>query len=50
VTVVRDATGNRNDTIVPGSSCNFSSACDLGYDFSICQTTKCNYGLMNNFQ
>ncbi|XP_059362989.1 solute carrier family 12 member 1 [Carassius carassius] len=50
VTVVRDATGNRNDTIQPGLSCNFSSACDLGYDFSICQTTKCNYGLMNNFQ
>ncbi|KAI7802868.1 solute carrier family 12 member 1 [Triplophysa rosa] len=50
VTVVRDATGNRNDTIKPGVSCNFSSACDLGYDFSICQTTKCNYGLMNNFQ
>ncbi|XP_026142683.1 solute carrier family 12 member 1 [Carassius auratus] len=50
VTVVRDATGNRNDTIQAGLSCNFSSACDLGYDFSICQTTKCNYGLMNNFQ
>uniref|UniRef100_A0A673GMI3 Solute carrier family 12 member 1 n=1 Tax=Sinocyclocheilus rhinocerous TaxID=307959 RepID=A0A673GMI3_9TELE len=50
VTVVRDATGNRNDTIQPGLSCNFSSACDLGYDFSICQSTKCNYGLMNNFQ
>ncbi|XP_056333978.1 solute carrier family 12 member 1 [Danio aesculapii] len=50
VTVVRDATGNRNDTIQAGASCNFSSACDFGYDFSICQTTKCNYGLMNNFQ
>ncbi|XP_051953114.1 solute carrier family 12 member 1 isoform X1 [Xyrauchen texanus] len=50
VTVVRDASGNRNHTITPGSSCNFSSACDFGYDFSICQTTKCNYGLMNNFQ
>ncbi|XP_043120729.1 solute carrier family 12 member 2-like [Puntigrus tetrazona] len=50
VTVVRDATGNRNDTIKLGSSCNFSSACEMGYDFSICQTTKCNYGLMNNFQ
>ncbi|XP_056098784.1 solute carrier family 12 member 1 [Rhinichthys klamathensis goyatoka] len=50
VTVVRDATGSRNDTLLVGSSCNFSSACDLGYDFSICQTSKCNYGLMNNFQ
>ncbi|XP_077050762.1 solute carrier family 12 member 1 [Siphateles boraxobius] len=50
VTVVRDATGIHNDTLQVGSSCNFSSACNLGYDFSICQTSKCNYGLMNNFQ
>ncbi|XP_052008495.1 solute carrier family 12 member 1-like [Xyrauchen texanus] len=50
VTVVRDATGLHNQTIAPGASCNFSSACDFGYDFSICQTTECNYGLMNNFQ
>ncbi|XP_072551679.1 solute carrier family 12 member 1 [Salminus brasiliensis] len=49
-TVVRDATGNRNDTIALGASCNFSTACDFGYDFSICETTKCSYGLMNNFQ
>uniref|UniRef100_A0AAR2LAL9 Solute carrier family 12 member 1 n=1 Tax=Pygocentrus nattereri TaxID=42514 RepID=A0AAR2LAL9_PYGNA len=49
-TVVRDATGNRNDTIAPGASCNFSIACDFGYDFSVCGTTKCQYGLMNNFQ
>ncbi|KAL6479578.1 hypothetical protein MHYP_G00130110 [Metynnis hypsauchen] len=49
-TVVRDATGNRNDTIAPGASCNFSIACDFGYDFSVCGTTKCEYGLMNNFQ
>nr|XP_055030947.1 solute carrier family 12 member 1 [Misgurnus anguillicaudatus] len=50
VTVVRDATGNRNDTITPGMTCNFSSACEFGYDFSVCENTKCNYGLMNNFQ
>ncbi|XP_055030947.2 solute carrier family 12 member 1 [Misgurnus anguillicaudatus] len=50
VTVVRDATGNRNDTIIPGMTCNFSSACEFGYDFSVCENTKCNYGLMNNFQ
>ncbi|XP_065114007.1 solute carrier family 12 member 1 [Paramisgurnus dabryanus] len=49
-TVVRDATGNRNDTIIPGMTCNFSSACEFGYDFSVCENTKCNYGLMNNFQ
>ncbi|KAM9481382.1 solute carrier family 12 member 1 [Clarias gariepinus] len=49
-TVVRDATGNVNDTIIPGSSCNFSTACNFGYDFSVCSHTKCPYGLMNNFQ
>ncbi|XP_076849756.1 solute carrier family 12 member 1 [Brachyhypopomus gauderio] len=49
-TVVRDATGNLNDTIAPGASCNFSTACNFGYDFSICRTMKCKYGLMNNFQ
>uniref|UniRef100_A0AAY4E727 Solute carrier family 12 member 1 n=1 Tax=Denticeps clupeoides TaxID=299321 RepID=A0AAY4E727_9TELE len=49
-TVVRDATGNLNDTIVEGMSCNFSAACDFGYDFSACATKKCSFGLMNNFQ
>ncbi|KAG7333604.1 hypothetical protein KOW79_003739 [Hemibagrus wyckioides] len=49
-TVVRDATGNVNDTITPGSSCNFSAACNFGYDFSACAESKCPYGLMNNFQ
>ncbi|TUO83206.1 Solute carrier family 12 member 1 [Bagarius yarrelli] len=49
-TVVRDATGNVNDTVVPGSSCNYSAACDFGYDFSTCAQTKCSFGLMNNFQ
>ncbi|NXS30630.1 S12A1 protein, partial [Pomatostomus ruficeps] len=48
--VVRDATGNVNDTIVPGMSCNGSSACGLGYDFSRCASQPCDYGLMNNFQ
>lgn len=47
-TTVRDATGF-NATVSPGS-CNTSVACDFGYDFSVCQTTKCDYGLMNNFQ
>ncbi|NWZ43278.1 S12A1 protein, partial [Brachypodius atriceps] len=48
--VVRDATGNINDTIVPGMNCNGSSACGLGYDFSRCASQPCDYGLMNNFQ
>ncbi|NXF85700.1 S12A1 protein, partial [Eubucco bourcierii] len=47
--VVRDATGNINDTVVPGMSCNGSS-CSLGYDFSRCASQPCDYGLMNNFQ
>ncbi|XP_071424995.1 solute carrier family 12 member 1 isoform X1 [Pithys albifrons albifrons] len=47
--VVRDATGNINDTVVPGMSCN-GSACGLGYDFSRCASQPCDYGLMNNFQ
>nr|CAD92101.1 putative Na/K/2Cl cotransporter [Anguilla anguilla] len=49
-TVVRDATGNINDTIAAGFACNGSAACDLGYDFSSCAIEKCKYGLMNNFQ
>uniref|UniRef100_A0A669PAC1 Solute carrier family 12 member 1 n=1 Tax=Phasianus colchicus TaxID=9054 RepID=A0A669PAC1_PHACC len=48
--VVRDATGNINDTVTPGMSCNGSSACNLGYDFSRCRSQPCDYGLMNNFQ
>lgn len=48
--VVRDATGNVNDTVIPGMSCNGSSACNLGYDFSRCRSQPCDYGLMNNFQ
>uniref|UniRef100_A0A674HZ18 Solute carrier family 12 member 1 n=2 Tax=Terrapene triunguis TaxID=2587831 RepID=A0A674HZ18_9SAUR len=48
--VVRDATGNINDTVVSGMNCNGSSACTLGYDFSSCKAQECHYGLMNNFQ
>ncbi|KAM7152010.1 solute carrier family 12 member 1 isoform 1-T1 [Macrochelys suwanniensis] len=48
--VVRDATGNTNDTVVSGMICNGSSACILGYDFSSCKAQECRYGLMNNFQ
>ncbi|XP_075431769.1 solute carrier family 12 member 1 isoform X2 [Ascaphus truei] len=48
--VVRDATGNLNDTITTAMSCNSSAACSLGYDFSTCESGKCAFGLMNNFQ
>lgn len=49
--VVRDATGNINDTIPLGSVCEFSkTACELGYNFSSCAVEKCNFGLNNNNQ
>ncbi|XP_042199013.1 solute carrier family 12 member 1-like isoform X1 [Callorhinchus milii] len=48
--VVRDGTGNTNDTISSSTRCNGSAACSLGYDFSACNTKTCNFGLMNNFQ
>uniref|UniRef100_A0A672TFJ9 Solute carrier family 12 member 2 n=1 Tax=Strigops habroptila TaxID=2489341 RepID=A0A672TFJ9_STRHB len=47
--VVRDATGNVNDTIVTELMNCTAAACKLNYDFSSCQT-ECPYGLMNNFQ
>ncbi|XP_038139320.1 solute carrier family 12 member 1 [Cyprinodon tularosa] len=51
-TVVRDATGNTTDLIIPGTFCNGSAvaACELGYDFTSCETEPCKFGLMNNFQ
>lgn len=51
-TVVRDATGNMTDLVTPGVPCNGSSviACELGYNFSSCETEPCKFGLMNNFQ
>ncbi|KFV98609.1 Solute carrier family 12 member 2, partial [Fulmarus glacialis] len=47
--VVRDATGNVNNTIVTELTNCTTAACKLNYDFSSCQT-GCQYGLMNNFQ
>ncbi|KGL97027.1 Solute carrier family 12 member 2, partial [Charadrius vociferus] len=47
--VVRDATGNINNTIVTELTNCTTAACKLNYDFSSCQT-GCQYGLMNNFQ
>ncbi|XP_028328832.1 solute carrier family 12 member 1 [Gouania willdenowi] len=50
--VVRDATGNATDLIVPGTVCNGTAvaACKLGYDFSSCAEKSCTFGSMNNFQ
>ncbi|KAJ8371597.1 hypothetical protein AAFF_G00306830 [Aldrovandia affinis] len=49
--IVRDATGDRNDTI-SGQSVNCTdAACKLGYDFSSCKSTmNCEFGLHNDFQ
>ncbi|XP_008334684.1 solute carrier family 12 member 2 isoform X1 [Cynoglossus semilaevis] len=47
--IVRDATGDHNDTVIDTVNCT-DAACTLGYDFSICKEGGCQYGLMNNFQ
>lgn len=49
--VVRDATGNITDAIIPGA-CDgaAAAACELGYNFSICAVQKCPFGLNNNNQ
>ncbi|XP_035296030.1 solute carrier family 12 member 2 isoform X3 [Cricetulus griseus] len=48
--VVRDATGNVNDTITTELTNCTSAACQLNFDFSYCESKTCDYGLMNNFQ
>nr|XP_032800807.1 solute carrier family 12 member 1-like isoform X2 [Petromyzon marinus] len=50
--VLRDASGNLNDTYVAGISTNCTNAeCGLGFDFSSCSVDRtCKFGLMNNFQ
>uniref|UniRef100_A0A3Q3XMF4 Uncharacterized protein n=1 Tax=Mola mola TaxID=94237 RepID=A0A3Q3XMF4_MOLML len=50
--VVRDATGNINDTITTGLPCTGSAqaACELGYNFSSCATESCAFGSINNKQ
>ncbi|XP_057688066.1 solute carrier family 12 member 2-like [Corythoichthys intestinalis] len=48
--MVRDATGDINDTLIDTVNCTDSAACRLGYDFSICKEGGCQYGLMNDFQ
>lgn len=47
--VVRDATGNINDTLSAFVTNCTDAACKLDYDFSYCKP-DCKYGLMNNFQ
>ncbi|KAG8598012.1 hypothetical protein GDO81_002463 [Engystomops pustulosus] len=47
--VVRDATGNVNDTLSYVMSNCTDAACKLDYNFSYCKP-ECKYGLMNNFQ
>uniref|UniRef100_A0A669D297 Solute carrier family 12 member 2 n=1 Tax=Oreochromis niloticus TaxID=8128 RepID=A0A669D297_ORENI len=47
--IVRDATGDQNDTVSPTVNCT-DAACTLGYDFSICKEGGCQFGLMNDFQ
>ncbi|TMS12951.1 Solute carrier family 12 member 1 [Larimichthys crocea] len=51
-TVVRDATGNDTDLIIPGANCSgpAAAACELGYDFSSCAVEKCDFGLVNELQ
>uniref|UniRef100_A0A3Q2YCQ5 Solute carrier family 12 member 3 n=1 Tax=Hippocampus comes TaxID=109280 RepID=A0A3Q2YCQ5_HIPCM len=48
--MVRDATGDVNDTLSDTVNCTDAAACTLGYDFSICKEGGCQYGLMNDFQ
>nr|BAK74831.1 Na-K-Cl cotransporter [Paralichthys olivaceus] len=50
--VVRDATGNITDLLIPGGNCSHSAfvSCELGYNFSSCAEQTCRFGLMNDFQ
>ncbi|XP_030643017.1 solute carrier family 12 member 2 [Chanos chanos] len=48
--ILRDATGDNNDTIIGSLENCTDAACTLGYDFSICQEGGCKFGLQNDFQ
>uniref|UniRef100_A0A6Q2XX41 Solute carrier family 12 member 2 n=1 Tax=Esox lucius TaxID=8010 RepID=A0A6Q2XX41_ESOLU len=53
--IVRDATGNDNDTLSSQFMANCTeAACKFGYDFSSCKSDNgkyvCEYGLQNDFQ
>ncbi|KAG9355018.1 hypothetical protein JZ751_001731, partial [Albula glossodonta] len=49
--ILRDASGNANDTISSQSVNCTDAACKLGYDFSSCKAAmNCKFGLHNDFQ
>ncbi|KAM4807779.1 solute carrier family 12 member 2 isoform 2-T3 [Rhinophrynus dorsalis] len=48
--VVRDATGDVNSTLSSAMTNCTGASCQLGYNFTYCDTNECKYGLMNNFQ
>ncbi|XP_044131796.1 solute carrier family 12 member 2 [Bufo gargarizans] len=47
--VIRDASGNVNDTLSYAATNCTDASCKLGYNFTSC-IPDCKYGLMNNFQ
>ncbi|KAM4527903.1 solute carrier family 12 member 2 isoform 2-T2 [Odontesthes bonariensis] len=50
--IVRDASGNMNDTLSSQFAANCTdAACKFGFDFSTCKSDgSCKYGLHNDFQ
>uniref|UniRef100_A0A5F9CL75 Solute carrier family 12 member 3 n=1 Tax=Oryctolagus cuniculus TaxID=9986 RepID=A0A5F9CL75_RABIT len=49
--VVRDASGNLNDTVTPGLGACEGLACGYGWNFTECaQRHSCRYGLINYYQ
>lgn len=50
--IVRDASGNGNDTISAQFMADCTDAsCKFGYNFTTCRSEKsCEFGLHNNFQ
>nr|XP_036296462.1 solute carrier family 12 member 3 isoform X2 [Pipistrellus kuhlii] len=49
--VVRDASGNLNDTVTPGLGGCEGLACGYGWNFTECaQQQNCHYGLINYYQ
>nr|XP_033784861.1 solute carrier family 12 member 2 [Geotrypetes seraphini] len=48
--VVRDATGNVNNSLSTELTNCTDAACKLNFDFSSCKESECKYGLMQDFQ
>ncbi|XP_066205439.1 solute carrier family 12 member 3 isoform X2 [Saccopteryx leptura] len=49
--VVRDASGDLNDTVTPGLGACEGLACGYGWNFTECsQQHRCHYGLINYYQ